>query len=152
MTASKTGEKTQFNGTIADIMETQANDTVVVKFPPHFRAQFDNSCPYTVTFTPNRTRFIRMHKAIDIVQASFDKEALFPTKFVTSPQPDFNVQLTDGFLVNELDEVVPWFNEHLNVPQKLAVKSVLRADCPNRPYIINGPPGNCHNIFFIYLP
>lgn len=135
---------------VADIVEFQNSARICVKFGTNFRGQF-NAYQYTVTFMPNRTRFIRMHKAVEIVKATYSKDTLFPSRFVTTSHPQLDVQLQHGFLINKDGVILPWFNYELNAPQKVAVKSVLRADCLNMPYIIDGPPGMCNKLDFLLL-
>lgn len=141
VTAIKLEDGTTYVGVIADINESQKDAKIVVRFDANFRAQF-NAFQYTVTFMPNRTRFVRMHKAIETVKATYNMDTLFPMKFVTTSHPQLDVHLDGDHLKDKNGNIVSWFNAQLNAPQKLAVKSVLRADCLNMAYIINGPPGN----------
>lgn len=123
-----------------DLKEASGKVTITVRFRSKLRGASKDEI-YVVKFEPNRLRFVRMHKANDIVKATYDMDALFPTKFALNGQPQLNVQLQDGDLVGDGDAIIPWYNSQLNPIQKSAVKFVLRADCSHFSYIINGPPG-----------
>lgn len=133
-----------FNGIILDLKVASSKIVVSAKFWPEFRATFNEGFgSFTVEFEPNRLRFVRMHKANDIVKATYSKEALFPTTFEVNARPQLNVKLDDGDLMGEDDFIISWYNTALNAIQKQAVVAVLRADCTNFSYVINGPPGKC---------
>lgn len=141
ITARKFKETTVSDGFIVDFKGSQKDIIIVVQFEPNFRTDFDMKSSYTVKFIPNRKNFIQMHKAIDIVKTTYDEDMLFPAKLEASLQPQLDVEIVDGSLFNKGNEIIPWSNPKLNPTQQMAVKSVLRFDCSNMPYIINGPPG-----------
>ena len=63
--------------------------------------------------------------------ADYIKQVLFPEKIV------YKKPLTKIPNIESLN----WFNQDLNVRQKLAVAAVIKSECRPTPYIIFGPPG-----------
>lgn len=143
----KVREKNVYDGVIVDVKDSTKNIVViVVSFARQFGVDFNQNATYTVQFFPNRNPYIRMHKAIDRVISIYDEESLFPSKFIFSSQPQLDVEIVDGNLITKNNAMIQWSNAVLNSAQKIAVKSVLRHDCSNIPFIINGPPGEHHQI------
>lgn len=132
-------DRNSYKGTIVNIKLGQRGSIITVNFELNFRKTFKHF-DYAIKIEPNRAKFIRKHKAIDIVKATYSKDALFPSAIEGSTRPQLNVELDDGNLVSD-GIIIPWFHPRLNPSQQMAVKSVLRAECPKMPYIINGPPG-----------
>lgn len=131
--------RNSYKGTIINIKSGQRDAKLTAIFEPKFRDAF-NHFNFSIKIDTNRAKFIRKHKAIDMVKAMYNKDSLFPTAIESSTSLQLNVDLTEGYLVYE-DIIIPWFDGKLDRSQKMAVKSVLRAECPELPYVINGPPG-----------
>ena len=73
--------------------------------------------------------FRRCHHAIDLAPHLLD-QVLFPTNVVIKPS-----------LRKVPISSINWFNQTLNIRQKLAVVGALSGECRPTPYIIFGPPG-----------
>lgn len=129
----------RYEGSIIDT----ASDMIMVKFDTDFVENFDHKS-YSVEFTFSRSRFIRMHHAVDLSLSMFGIDFLMPKKTVKREKCLLDVTLNkDQNLVLTLEKTekkLKWFNSKLNVQQREAVANVLRADFLN-PYIIHGPPG-----------
>ena len=71
----------------------------------------------------------RCHHAIDLAPHMIE-QVLFPDKVIMK-KPYKQIPI----------ESIKWFNQSLNLQQKLAVVGSLRGECRPTPYIIFGPPG-----------
>lgn len=128
-----------YEGSIIDT----ASDLIMIKFDQDFVKSFDYKS-YSVEFTFSRSRFIRMHHAVDLAFSMYGIDFLMPKKAAMREKCLLNVTLNrDQHLVRALgnaEKRLKWFNRKLNAEQRQAVVNVLRGEYLN-PYIIYGPPG-----------
>lgn len=129
------GKKRAYEGKIHVIKK----DRILLKFNDSFQAQY-NSEDYEIFFKFSRVPLRKQHHAIDLVVRKVPA-LLFPNRpELKSKQVDVTLSET-GELISSDDVTLPWFNQSLNIVQKMAVKNILEGVSRPLPYVIFGPPG-----------
>lgn len=132
-----------YRGTVDRVYD----DRFILKFRKDFIQDFAKGEIYEGEFFYSRTIFARKHAAIDYAKMKMPEPFLFPKKMCVAETLQLNVELKDGKLMLE-DNEIPWFKSSLNKEQKQAVADSLKGECRPYPYIIFGPPVSKISIHF----
>lgn len=124
-------------GTIQEVKQNQ----ICVKFRDSgFHENYNNE-DYRITFHFSRKSLKKQHHATELSKKRLLSLTLFPVE-IKEIVKQFPVELdVETGELRSGSSNIPWFNPHLNIVQKQAVKNILHGVARPMPYVIFGPPG-----------
>lgn len=129
------------------------SDRIHLKFNQLFHDRYDGS-DYRIKFHFSRSSICKQHYAVNTVANQMGEDFLFPSKIITNPSLQLDVEIVDGNLVltNKISGArseLKWFNKNLNSIQKEAIKNIMRGEARPMPYVVFGPPGTGKTVTII---